>query len=183
MNCTRCGRWVDFYDPYSADDSRPTDDLCDDCADAYMRSLRAEYPYGYCGECGAPGKPWTCPQSKTHITFNHSEGGCSQWRDVPDTPDHPDDRCACGCTRDQHASPFSRGYCRGRALAGGCPCPAFRLTERAPATRNFCDLCDAQKHRGNRTTFAHLFTKVSANDDTHSPNVTAEDFDLADLPF
>ena len=60
--------------------------VCAPCEDAYQASLQAEYPNGQCQECGAVGFAWDCPNGKTHVSFLHSEGGCSQWSDRGDYP-------------------------------------------------------------------------------------------------
>jgi len=59
---------------------------CSECEDAYQASLRAEYPFGQCQECGAAFRQATCRFGKVHTFANHAEGACSQWGDVPDWP-------------------------------------------------------------------------------------------------
>jgi hypothetical protein len=76
--CTRCGADLPYFDPR---DDRVTADLCDACSENFFAAMAREYPFGQCWQCGAAGREWTCQQGKVHVLFDHSEGGCSMWRD------------------------------------------------------------------------------------------------------
>jgi hypothetical protein len=88
--CYRCG---------SPDTVLVIDDgdsaICGPCEDNFQAAMRAEYPFGQCGQCGAAGQPWICQQGVEHILTAHSEGGCGSWRDSG--PPLEPDLIALGC--------------------------------------------------------------------------------------
>jgi hydrogenase maturation factor HypF (carbamoyltransferase family) len=76
-NCYRCGApgEIEIEDGSA---------ICEACEDQFQAAMRAEYPFGQCGECGAKYQQATCEQGKVHTFAMHPEGGCSQWGDVAD---------------------------------------------------------------------------------------------------
>lgn len=70
--CTRCGNDLGSDANINEDEGYA---YCGSCENSYQQSLRDEYPYGQCQECGATGF-----LHNGSVYFLHIEGGCSQFR-------------------------------------------------------------------------------------------------------
>lgn len=84
MLCTRCGTYLENFDPR---DDRVTADLCEPCSDNFFASMAQEFPFGQCSTCGVAYRQAMCEQGKAHTFANHVEGACNQWSDGPEGPD------------------------------------------------------------------------------------------------
>jgi transcription elongation factor Elf1 len=76
--CGRCGA------PSTVGDDAGGWAMCARCEADYQASLDAQYPHGFCHECGAPYFLHTRRDGTQEDRAWHVEGGCSQWRDWAD---------------------------------------------------------------------------------------------------
>jgi hypothetical protein len=76
--CGRCGA------PSTVGDDEGGWAMCDRCEADYQASLDAQYPHGFCHQCGAAYFLHTRRDGTQEYRAWHVEGGCSQWRDYAD---------------------------------------------------------------------------------------------------